>query len=155
MNWVGTQGVIFGFDKDNTKTCLSFNSAIMDVFNQNKYMNSSGHVTPLAVNQATTCDGTVCWGQYSALIRDTSDCTTNYYSMYPLNIAVTSSGALHNDLYIEYNDPANYNTVQKQEVLDPENGLTHGSQMMTYCQFKHPVYDLNALKSYFSGDLKA
>ena len=69
-------------------------------------------------------------------------------------VIIDSSYALHQDLYIEYNDPASYNSIQKQEILDPENGLTHGSQSMSYCQMMHPVYDLSALKNYFSGDLR-
>ena len=34
-----------------------------------------------------------------------------------------------------------------------ENGLTVGSQKMTYCEHKHPFFEIADLKSYFAGDL--
>ena len=34
-------------------------------------------------------------------------------------------------------------------MTDPENGLTRGNQMMSYCEHNHPIYNIQGLLDYF------
>ena len=48
----------------------------------------------------------------------------------------------------EGTNPGNEN-LYFNTMTDPENGLTRGNQMMTYCEHNHPTYNMQDLIDYF------